>query len=90
MHLCEMCSEEMRKVINIFNSRSFHLYTKRENLLKNMPEKSYPSKCFYSSFELENFVQPIGMKARCKLLHWYVCESNEISSVQTLICILKD
>ena len=59
-----MCSEEMRKVINIFNNRSFYRVHKKEELVKENAWKSYPSKCFYSNFELENFLQSIGKKAR--------------------------
>lgn len=63
-HLCEMCSEEMRKVINIFNNISFYHVHKKGELVKEYAWKSYPSKCFYSNFKLENFLQSIGMKTR--------------------------
>ena len=59
MHLCEMCSEEMRKVINIFNSRSFYLYTKRENLLKNMPENLTLSKPFIEVLNWKTLYNPL-------------------------------
>lgn len=59
MHLCEMCSEEMRKVINIFNSRSFYLYTKRENLLKNMPENLTLANAFIVVLNWKTLYNPL-------------------------------
>ena len=59
MHLCEMCSEEMRKVINIFNSRSFYLYTKRENLLKYMPENLTLANAFIVVLNWKTLYNPL-------------------------------
>ena len=54
-----MCSEEMRKVINIFNSRSFYLYTKRENFLKNMPENLTLANAFIVVLNWKTLYNPL-------------------------------